>query len=155
MALSHFTDPPEKQYHVGYISGVFDPFHVGHLNLLRRAKELCDYLIVGVVSDKGVIRHKGVAPFVPFDERIEVVRACRFVDEAVEIPVDLNGPREAFAMYHYDVQFCGSDYINDPYWLEAQEWLRDHGADLVFFPYTKKTSSTNLKKLIEDKLAEG
>ncbi len=142
----------KKKYHTGYISGVFDLFHVGHLNLFKRAKEECDYLIVGVVTDKGVIKHKGVAPFVPFEERIELVRGCRYVDEAVEIPLELNGPKEAWPMYHYDVQFLGSDYINDPYWLEAQEFLRSHGSDLVFFPYTLSTNSTNIKKLIEEKL---
>lgn len=142
----------KKKYHIGYISGVFDLFHIGHVNLYKRAKELCDYLIVGVVSDKGVIKHKGVAPFIPFEERIELVRSCRYVDEAVEIPLDLNGPKQAWPMYHYDVQFLGSDYINDPYWLDNQKWLREHGSDLVFFPYTKSTNSTNIKELIEKKL---
>lgn len=153
----HPIAPPEtgqKKYHIGYISGVFDLFHIGHVNLYRRAKEQCDYLIVGVVSDKGVIKHKGVAPFIPFEERIELVRSCRYVDEAVEIPLDLNGPKQAWPMYHYDVQFIGSDYINNQYWLDNQKWLREHGADLVFFPYTKSTNSTNIKALIEKKLSE-
>ena len=145
-------DNEPKKYHIGYISGVFDLFHVGHLNLFRKAKELCDYLIVGVVSDKGVVKKKGVNPFVPFEERIDLVRSCRYVDEAVEIPLEYNGPKEAFAMYHFDVQFSGSDYINSPYWLDAQKYLREHGADLVFFPYTKSTNSTNIKSLIEKNL---
>ena len=147
--------PPKeerKKYHVGYLSGTFDLFHIGHLNLFKRAKEQCDYLMVGVVTDKGTIRHKGVAPFVPFDERIEIVRSCRYVDEAVEIPIDANGPKEAFSMYHFDVFFQGSDHINEPYWIEAKEWLTEHGADMVFFPYTLDTSSTNIKALIEKKL---
>lgn len=141
-----------KRFHIGYVSGVFDLYHVGHQNLFRRAKEQCDYLIVGVVSDKGVIKYKGVAPFVPFEERIELVRGCRYVDEAVEIPVDRNGPKDALSMYHFDVMFQGSDHMNDPYWLEAQEYLREHGSDIVFFPYTLSTNSTNLKALIEKKL---
>ncbi|MBQ7680309.1 MAG: adenylyltransferase/cytidyltransferase family protein [Butyrivibrio sp.] len=143
---------PDKKYHIGYISGVFDLFHVGHLNLFRRAKALCDYLIVGVVSDKGVIRHKGVAPFVPFEERIELVRGCRYVDEAVEIPLDLNGPKEALALYHFDAMFQGSDHMNEDYWIEMKEYLQEHGVDMVFFPYTLSTNSTNLKALIEKKL---
>lgn len=142
----------KKKYHVGYISGVFDLYHVGHLNLLRKAKSMCDYLIVGVVSDKGVVKKKGVNPFIPFDERVDLVRSCRFVDEVVEIPLEYNGPQEAFAMYHFDVQFSGSDYINAPYWLDAQKYLREHGADLVFLPYTKSTNSTNIKALIEKNL---
>jgi len=141
-----------KKYHVGYISGTFDLFHVGHLNLFKKAKEQCDYLMVGVVTDKGTIRHKGVAPFIPFEERMELVRSCRYVDEAVEIPVDANGPREAFSMYHFDVMFQGSDHINEPYWIDAQEYLREKGADLVFFPYTLSTNSTNIKALIEKRL---
>ncbi len=145
-------DDETKKYHVGYISGVFDLYHVGHLNLFRRAKELCDYLIVGVVSDKGVVKKKGVNPFIPFEERVELVRSCRFVDEVVEIPLEYNGPKEAFSMYHFDVQFSGSDYINSPYWLDAQEYLRKHGVDLVFLPYTKSTNSTSIKALIERNL---
>ncbi|WP_242856539.1 adenylyltransferase/cytidyltransferase family protein [Butyrivibrio sp. AE2032] len=145
---------PKKKYHVGYISGVFDLYHVGHLNLFKNAKELCDYLIVGVVSDKGVIKHKGVSPFVPFEERAELVRSCRYVDEVVEIPLDLNGPKEAYSLYHFDVQFSGSDYINSDYWLNAQEYLRQRGSDLYFFPYTKSTNSTNIKALIEKKLID-
>ncbi|WP_242832963.1 adenylyltransferase/cytidyltransferase family protein [Butyrivibrio sp. LC3010] len=150
--LTQSVELSKKKYHTGYVSGVFDLFHIGHLNLLRRAKEQCDYLIVGVVSDEGVRKHKRVEPFVPFEERIELVKACRYVDEAVEIPIDLNGPKEAWPMFHYDVQFSGSDYVDSPYWLDAQQWLRKHGADLVFFPYTESTNSTNIKELIKKKL---
>lgn len=142
----------KKKYHIGYISGIFDLFHVGHLNLIKRAKEFCDYLMVGIVTDKGTIRHKGVAPFVPFEERMEIVRSCRYVDEVVEIPLDANGPKEAYSMYHFDVMFQGTDHINEPYWIDAKEWLREHGADIVFFPYTLSTNSTQIKKLIESKL---
>lgn len=142
-----------KKYHVGYISGTFDLFHIGHLNMFKRAKELCDYLIVGVVTDEGTKKHKGgVTPFVPFEERLEIVRSCKYVDEAVEIPVDRNGPVEAYAMYHFDVQFNGTDHMYEPYWLEMQKYLREQGADLVFFPYTLSTSSTNLKELIKKEL---
>lgn len=152
--LKTLDSSDQKKYHVGYISGVFDLFHVGHLNMFKRAKELCDYLIVGVVSDEGAKKHKKVQTFVPFEERIEMVRSCRYVDEAVEIPVDLNDTKEAFAMYHFDVQFSGSDYVFNQIWLERQEYLREHGADLVFFPYTKSTSSTAIKALIEKGLAD-
>ena len=93
-------------------------------------------------------------PFVPFEERIEMVRSCRYVDEAVEIPVDLNDTKDAFAMYHFDVQFSGSDYVFNQTWLNKQKYLRENGSDLVFFPYTKSTSSTSIKKLIEKGLAD-
>ncbi len=138
-----------KKYHTGYIAGVFDLFHVGHLNMFKRAKKLCDYLIVGVVSDEGAFKHNKKKTFVPFEERIEMVRSCRYVDEVVEIPLDLNDTKEALAMYHFDVQFSGSDYINNPRWIEKQKYLLEHGADLVFFPYTKSTNSTSIKALIE------
>ena len=141
-----------KPYNVGYIAGVFDLFHIGHLNLLRRAKEQCSYLIVGVVNDEAVIKNKRTNPFVPFDERIEMVRACRYVDEAVEITYENAGTRDAFRLYHFDVQFSGSDYMNNGSWLAEKEFLEKNGSDLIFFPYTEQTSSTKIKKLIEERL---
>lgn len=142
----------KKPYHTGYIAGVFDLFHIGHLNMFKRAKEQCDYLIVGVVSDDGVRINKGTEPFVPFEERIEMVRSCRYVDEAVEIPFNYGGTRDAYQMYHFDCQFSGSDYVNDPNWLAEKEFLEKNGAEMVFFPYTESTSSTKLKKMIDKKL---
>lgn len=142
----------KKPYHIGYIAGVFDLFHVGHLNVLRRAKEQCDYLIVGVVSDEGVINSKKTTPYVGFSERIDIVRSCKYVDEAVEIPVECNDTDEAYRRYQFDVQFSGSDYADDPAWLAKQEYLRKHGADLVFFPYTQSTSSTKLKAVISENI---
>ena len=138
----------QKPYHVGYVAGVFDLFHIGHLNLLKRAKEQCDYLIVGVVSDEQVIRDKRTSPYVPFEERREIVQSCKYVDEAVRIPEDNPGTEEAYRRYHFDVQFSGSDYENDPDWLAKREYLHQHGAELVFFPYTQSTSSTKLKEKI-------
>lgn len=141
-----------KKYHVGYTAGVFDLFHIGHLNMFRRAKEQCEHLIVGVVSDAGVRKYKEVEPFIPFDERVEIVRSCRYVDEAVEIPENYGGTRDAWRMYHFDVQFSGSDYVNDSSWLVEKEFLEKHGATMVFFPYTEQTSSTKIKALIEQRL---
>ena len=135
---------------------IFDPTreypHVGHLNMFRRAKEQCDYLIVGVVSDEGVRKNKGVEPFIPFAERVEIVRACRYVDEAHEIPLTYAGTKEAWSLYHFDVQFSGSDYEKDPGWLTEKDYLEQHGATMVFFPYTKQTSSTKIKALIDQRL---
>lgn len=145
-------DKAPKKYHTGYIAGVFDLFHVGHLNMFKRAKEQCDYLIVGVVTDEGVIRDKKTSPYIPFEERIEMVRSCRYVDEAVEIPVDFGDTDEAYRRYRFDVQFSGSDYENDPEWLAKKVYLQKQGSDLVFFPYTQSTSSTKLKEMISKKL---
>lgn len=135
-----------KKYHIGYVSGVFDIFHIGHLNLLRRAKEQCDYLIVGVVTDEQVVNGKKTSPHMSFEERLEIVKACRYVDEAVRIPPEHPDTREAYLRYHFDVQFSGSDYENDPSWLVNREWLRQRGSELIFFPYTGGVSSTQLKE---------
>lgn len=142
----------DKPYNVGYIAGVFDLFHIGHLNMFKRAKEQCKYLIVGVVSDEGVRLNKQAEPFVPFEERIEMVRSCRYVDEAVKLPLDFAGTRDMFKLYHFDVQFSGSDYEHDPAWLAEKEFLKKNGSTMVFFPYTQSTSSTKLKKAIESKI---
>lgn len=140
-----------KKYNIGYVAGVFDLFHIGHLNLLRRSKEQCNYLIVGVVTDEGVVKHKKSNPKIPFDERVEIVRACRYVDEVVEIPVDQGDTDEAWRRYRFDVQFSGSDYADDPKWMAKKDFLQRHGADLVFFPYTEGISTTQLKDRIAGK----
>ncbi len=142
----------KKKYNVGYIAGVFDLFHIGHLNMFKRAKEQCNYLIVGVVTDEGVIKNKHTNPFVPFEERIEMVRSCRYVDEAVEIPLEHYNTDEAYRRYQFDVQFSGSDYANDPGWIAKKEFLQKKGSDMVFFPYTQSTSSTKIKDLINKRL---
>lgn len=144
------TKRHDKKYNIGYVAGVFDLFHIGHLNLFRRAKEQCNYLIVGVVTDEGVIRHKKSSPKIPFDERIEIVRACRYVDRAVEIPLDKGDTDEAYRQYKFDVQFSGSDYAEDPKWMAKRDFLQRHGADLVFFPYTEGISTTQLKDMVDE-----
>ena len=91
-------------------------------------------------------------PCIPFEERIEIVRSCRYVDEAVGIPTDFGSTDEAYRRYQFDVQFSGSDYTDDPIWQSKKAYLQKQGADMVFFPYTKSTSSTKLKGMIEKKL---
>lgn len=144
------ADAPPKKYHIGYVAGVFDMFHVGHLNLLRRAKEQCDYLIVGIVTDEQILKYKKTRPVIPFNQRFAIVSGCRFVDEAVTIPMDDAGSEYAYNTYHFDVQFSGSDYENDPNWLATREYLRQRGSDLIFFPYTEEVSSTMLKKQLRE-----
>lgn len=139
-----------KKYHIGYIAGVFDLFHIGHLNLFKRAKEQCDYLIVGVVSDESVMENKKTMPCMPFEERIELVRSCRYVDEAVGLPTYNGDTDEAYRRYQFDVQFSGSDYANDPEWLAKKAYLEKRGAQMVFFPYTEGISTTRLKDVIRE-----
>lgn len=146
------ADSERKKFHIGYVAGVFDLFHIGHLNVLRRAKEQCDYLIAGVVSDRQVCEGKKVEPFIPFTERIEIVKSCRYVDEVYEIPFEHPDTDYAWEKYHFDVQFSGSDYEHDPIWLAKKKFLEERGATMVFFPYTQSTSSTKLKELIKKRM---
>ena len=141
-----------KKYRIGYLSGTFDLFHIGHVNILRKAKEQCEYLIVAVTSDEYVRTHKNKEPIIPFDERVEMLKACKYADEVVGVPVNYAGTIDAFQKYHFDCQFCGSDYENDEWWLEQKRFLQAHGSDLVFFPYTEQTSSTQIRALIDKEL---
>lgn len=146
--LKRETGGMQKKYHVGYVAGVFDLFHIGHLNLLRRAKEQCDYLIAGVVNDERAERIKNKKPFIPFKERLEIVGACKYVDEAVEIPTNFGNTRDAYAIYHFDCMFTGDDHAGSPHWQGEKKYLEEHGAEMIFFPYTEGTSSTMLQGLI-------
>ena len=105
--------------------------------------------VIGVTSDEYVINKKQRTPFILCDERIQVIQSCKYVDEVVKVPYMHEEITEAWEKYHYDVQFCGSDYENNPWWLEQKAWLEQHGSTIVFFPYTQQTSSTKIKSLIE------
>lgn len=146
-------DKVEKKYKVGYMAGVFDLFHIGHLNLMRRAKEQCEYLIVGVLTDEEVQRWKPNKPFIPFEERIQIVESIKYVDKAVKVTSENITRMDSWNIYHFDCQFSGSDYANNEGWLWDQQQLRKVGSDIVFLPYTQTTCSTKIKALIEKSLA--
>ena len=127
-------------YNIGYTTGVFDLFHIGHLNILRKAKEMCRYLIVGVSTDETVMAYKNKAPVIPFAERIEIVKAIRFVDEAV--PQTDMDKMHAWNELHFDVLFHGDDWKNTALYDKYIADFKQVGVDVVFFPHTQGTSST-------------
>lgn len=131
-----------KRVKIGYLSGTFDLFHIGHLNLLRRAKQQCDYLIVGVHSSG---KWKGKETFIPLEERKEIVGACKYVDKAVDSCTE---DSDAWKLWHYDKLFVGSDYKGTERFQRYEEYFKDKGVEIVYFPYTKTTSSTQLRKAI-------
>lgn len=130
----------------GYTAGVFDLFHIGHVNLLKRAKANCDHLIVGVSVDELVL-YKGKKPVIPFHERIEVVASCRYVDEVV--PQTSIDKLTAFQSLRFDKIFVGDDWKGSPEWQEYERRLEIEKVEVVFFPYTTGTSSTLINSTLE------
>ncbi|WP_018305805.1 adenylyltransferase/cytidyltransferase family protein [Desulfitobacterium hafniense] len=141
-----------KKYKVGYIAGVFDLFHIGHLNLLRNAKAECEYLIVGVLTDELVVFYKKKPPFIPCNERKDIIDSIKYVDQTVLVDKKNIGKMKAWELYHFDCLFSGNDWQNEKSWLEDRKKLNEVGSDIFFFPYTQSTSSTQIKKLITKSL---
>ncbi len=138
----------QKKYKIGYTTGVFDLFHIGHLNILRRAKEQCDYLIVGVSTDELVATYKHKHPVVPFEERKAIVEAIRYVDEVVpQLSMD---KFEAWKNLHYNALFHGDDWKNSDMYNKYIEEFKDTGVDFVFLPHTAGTSSTLLTEVLQE-----
>ena len=136
---------------IGYTTGVFDMFHVGHLNLIRRARENCDLLIVGVSTDEVVEQYKGHRPIVPYAERVEIVKAIRYVDQVV--PQTSMDKLEAWERLHFNRLFHGNDWKGSAMYNEVEEKLKAVGVVVVFFPYTKGTSSTLLGEALRAAVA--
>ena len=132
-----------KKYKIGYTSGVFDMFHIGHLNILKRAKEQCDYLVVGVATDELAL-YKNKSAIIPFEERLAIVDAIKYVDKAV--PQENMNKLEACKKYNAEVIFVGDDWKGTEKWNKIEEELASIGAEVVYFPYTKGTSSTILRE---------
>lgn len=135
-----------KKYKVGYTTGVFDMFHIGHLNILKRAKEQCDYLIVGVSTDEVVQSYKNKTPIIPFAERIAIVQELKCVDRAV--PQTSMDKMEAWKKYHFDALFHGSDWKGSDMYNKMIEEFSEVGVDVVFLPHTEGVSSTLLSEVL-------
>ncbi|MDK0618359.1 adenylyltransferase/cytidyltransferase family protein [Clostridium perfringens] len=133
-----------KKYKVGYTTGVFDMFHIGHLNIIKRAKEQCDYLIVGVSTDELVQEYKNKKPIIPFYERCEIVKALEYVDKVVA--QENRDKFWAWKKLNFDVMFVGDDWKGKSLFVEIEEEFKKVGVDIVYFPYTKDTSSTILRE---------
>ena len=131
---------------IGFTSGVFDLFHIGHLNMLRNASSLCDKLIVGVSTDELVESYKGKSPIIPFVERMELVRSIRYVDAAIA-----QETMDKFVLWEklkYKVMFVGDDWYASEKWKELDLKFKKVGVNIVYFPYTKGTSSTLINKIL-------
>ena len=142
----------DKHWSKGYISGAFDMFHIGHLNLIKRAKNRCDHLIIGVLSDEVIASQKHKWPVIPLAERMEIIRALKYVDEVDVTTQGLLNKIIAWNKYKFDAMFSGDDHIDDG-WASEEEELKILGADIVFFPYTREVSTTFLQELTLPKKA--
>lgn len=136
---------------VGYAPGAYDLFHVGHLNILKHAKSKCDYLIAGVVSDEMCELTKGKTPVVPLNERLAIVSAISYVDEAVAEVV--RDKTETWKSVKFDVIFKGDDWRGTPKGDKLEADFAKLGVEVVYFPYTMHTSSTMLRRTLEERVA--
>lgn len=135
-----------KKYNIGYTTGVFDMFHIGHLNILKRAKEQCEYLIVGVSTDEVVETYKHQSPVIPFEERIAIVEAIQYVDKVV--PQTSMDKMEAYKRIKFDVLFHGSDWKDSEMYNKIVSDFSNVGVDVVFLPHTDGISSTMIRSKV-------
>ncbi|MDJ0379445.1 adenylyltransferase/cytidyltransferase family protein [Streptomyces sp. G-G2] len=145
--MSELGAPARRPYRVGYAPGAYDLFHIGHLNILRHARSQCDYLVAGVVSDEMAELAKGRRPMIPLVERLEIVRSVKYVDAAfVETVPD---KVETWKQVRFDVIFKGDDWRGTPKGRRLEEDFDAVGVDVVYFPYTVHTSSTQLRRALD------
>ena len=133
---------------VGYVPGAWDMFHIGHLNIIKHARPLCDWLIVGVVTDESVVRVKGKQHMVPLEDRMAILREITMVDEVVVD--DSTDKVQMWHKLHFDVVFKGDDWRGTPKGDRLEEGMASVGARVIYFPYTKATSSTQIRRRIRE-----
>ena len=132
---------------IGYTTGVYDLFHIGHLNVLRRAKENCDYLIVGVTTDELSESKKGKRPIIPYEERAEIVGALQCVDKVV--PQNTYEKEQAWEKHKFHKMFVGDDWKGTDKWNQIEKDFAELGVEIVYFPYTKHTSSSYMRGVLK------
>ena len=132
---------------IGYTTGVFDLFHIGHLNILKRAKLECDYLIVGITTDELCLSAKGTKPFIPFQERMDIVEAIKFVDEVV--PQTSYDKMESWNNLKFDRMFVGDDWKGTKEWIQIEKDFAKFNVEIIYLPYTTHTSSTILRDILD------
>ncbi|HLS59507.1 MAG TPA: adenylyltransferase/cytidyltransferase family protein [Virgibacillus sp.] len=135
-----------KEFKIGYTTGVFDLFHVGHLNILKKAKEQCDFLIVGVSTDELVMRYKNKQPVIPFEDRQEIIKGIKCVDQVVP-----QSSRDKFAAWEklkFNAMFVGDDWKGNELFTEVENKFKEVGVKTVYFPYTTGVSSTIVRQKI-------
>lgn len=136
-----------KKYKIGYTQGVFDLFHIGHLNLLKRAKERCDFLIVGVNSDELVETYKHKYPIINENQRKQIVEAIKYVDKC--IIVNTLDKEIAWENLKFDAIFIGDDWKGNDRWAKTEQLLSLHNVKVIYFKYTNGISSTIIKEKLE------
>lgn len=142
-----------KKQVIGYTTGVYDMFHIGHLNILKNAKKYCDKLIVGVSTDEVVIKNKNKAPVIPFSERLEIVRSIRYVDDAIaQEEYSIENKIKKIKELNVDVLFVGSDWKGTDKWNKLETVLNVLGVKIFYLPHTDGISSTELVERIKNKM---
>ena len=132
---------------IGYTTGVFDLFHIRHLNILKIARLECDYLIVGITTDELAMSIKGEKPFIPFEERMEIVESIKFVDEVV--PQTSYNKIEAWNKLKFDRMFVGDDWKGTKEWIQIEKDFSKYNVEIIYFSYTTHTSSTILRDVLK------
>ncbi len=132
---------------IGYTTGVYDLFHIGHLNLLKEAKRNCDQLVVGVTTDELCLSVKNKTPFIDFEERVQILESLRCVDRVV--PQDTMDKMEAWKIHQFNRMFVGDDWKGSKAWNKIEEDFKDVEVEVCYFAYTQKTSSSALRKALE------
>jgi len=128
---------------IGYTCGVYDLFHIGHVEILKNAKSMCDKLIVGLTTDEAV-SYKGTNSVIKYNDRKTILESCKYVD--IVIPQENHDKLQAYHKIKYDILFVGDDWYNSEKWNKYEEKLKSYGVKVIYFPYTKSVSTSKLKK---------